>query len=103
MNTKKIYIARLGVIKFKDLIEPGEEMAYFYDLSKYALVREAKYKKRYVDLETRKKYNIGPTKDKIGYDFLVPGTFEEFNSFTGNEKTHLTKNKVIKLYRNKRR
>ena len=103
MNTDKIYIARLGVIKCKDYVEPGDDLASFYYIGKYKLVREYTKKEKYIDLETRERYDACPSEDKIGERFLVPGTFESFNSVTGNTKKHLSKNKVLSLYRSKRR
>lgn len=103
MNTKNIYIAKLGLIKYKDFVEPGENMLYFYDTGKYVLVKENKYNGKYTDLLSRKKYEMRTYNINLDEAFLIPNTFETFNSYTGNEKKHLSKTKIISLYRSKRR
>lgn len=103
MDTNKIFIAKLGMIKYRDFIEPGQNLAYFYDTGKFVLVRENKLTGKYIDLENKKKYEIGTYDINVDQAFLIPNTFEDFNSYTNNGKKHLSKTKIISLYRNKRR
>ena len=102
MKTKKIYIANLGVISCKEFVEPGENLLYLDVIKKGALVKKSLFGKKYIDLEDNKKY-VEYVSANLGKEFIVPGTIKSFKEVVDNDKKHLSKNKILSLYRGKRR